>query len=480
MKYFIFLLTLSLLSCDKIIELPPNNSFITKEDILSREVLMESYIGSLYDDLYLMLNNEPYVETNLSFILGAFADEFSEERAFSSPVIRSAFYNTYYSNESGEAIPDFFTPMYKLVVRCNIVLTDFLEANPEKYRREIAEVKAIRAIVYFYLTQLYKEIPLLISGDLESNFSTRRSDAESINEFCIKDLKDSYENIGNDNLSVNKATVNGTFTERINRNVVAYYLSAFCLLSGDYTSAIEYGLSLKGAFGFNQDASTKFELSSTENVWLLNPSVQHATGSPRSNNPNAAFLHYRLLGAGSPFNGFSRPFAVADALVASIAITDKRRVNYLDSVVDSDKTKYLPFKYRFLPNPAFGDSYNLQSPERFVLIRLPAVYFNLMEAYYQNNQRDEALAVFNEIGRINYIDYVDRTAITLEDIVQERFKELFAENGDRWFTLKRTGLVDKVMSEYLPLKNNNAEPWNQEKMLYLPIPFDATNLNPNL
>ena len=54
--------------------------------------------------------------------------------------------------------------------------------------------------------------------------------------------------------------------------------------------------------------------------------------------------------------------------------------------------------------------------------------------------------------------------VLIDSIIQERKFELFAESGDRWLTLKRTGEVNNV----LPLiKGSN---WNSTDALY-PIPL---------
>jgi hypothetical protein len=65
----------------------------------------------------------------------------------------------------------------------------------------------------------------------------------------------------------------------------------------------------------------------------------------------------------------------------------------------------------------------------------------------------------------------------LSAIVHERQVEFFTEWGHRWCDLKRTGLVDSVMSIVTPLKGGAS--WSSNGAIY-PIPQTERNSDPNL
>jgi hypothetical protein len=64
----------------------------------------------------------------------------------------------------------------------------------------------------------------------------------------------------------------------------------------------------------------------------------------------------------------------------------------------------------------------------------------------------------------------------LTAILQERRVELFTEWGHRWLDLKRTNLIDQVMSSAAIQKGGT---WNSNKALF-PIPKSEILLDPQL
>ena len=107
--------------------------------------------------------------------------------------------------------------------------------------------------------------------------------------------------------------------------------------------------------------------------------------------------------------------------------------------------------------------------------------FRLADAYLI---RAEAAAHLNNTGQAIYdIDEVrtraglsGTTAVTKDEVLaavaKERFTELFTEWGNRWFDLKRTGVIDAVMSTVKP----NWKPF----CALFPVPRNQIVLDPNL
>ncbi|WP_126973367.1 RagB/SusD family nutrient uptake outer membrane protein [Gynurincola endophyticus] len=473
-KYILILVSIYVASCEKTISAPTNKSFIVINEIISDENLLDSYISSIYNDLYTLFNNETSntPDANISVILGAFSDEFKDVFFPSNNILRNSYNNSYYTNEP-IGTPNFFIPFYKIIIRCNVMLNDVLDEEKHSHKKYINEIKSIRSILYFYIVQLYQEAPLITSSDIDINFITPRTNTNIIINFCIDELNNVFSSIHENKNKINNSSTNFSYTERINKDVVSYYLSAFYLLKKDYNKSIYHSLSLIEKYNFESNFSKKFEIPSSENIWLLNPSFSNQTFL--YNNANATFLNYKLVPSIVPFVSFTRPFSLSDSLINKMSEYDNRRINFIDSVYFESKWYYLPYKYKVT------GSYDVNSlKERFVLLRLPLVYFNLIEAYYMNDQKDLSLYYLNKISSINYSKYNDIENIDLHIILKERQIEMFGEMGDRWLTLKRTNLIDSIMKIYVPLKSKGENKWDPNQMLYLPIPISETTINPNL
>jgi hypothetical protein len=462
------------LSCNKIVDIPTSNSFLQLKDIESNDDLLNSYVNSIYHDLYFLLNNDentaPY--KNLSFFIGSLSDEFNSNVELDDAIIRNGYYNNYYeSNFNDYLVPDLFVLYYKTIINCNNAISILEKKEQSKFGRVLLEVRAIRSIVYYILTQIYSDIPLIISSDYNDNVKVAKSPRKEIINFCVKELLEVYSLIDNKKVSFNFSSTNHSYTQRINKDVVSYYLSILYIIIEKYDFSINHSLELINNYLFSSSYEKKFELNSSENIWILSPSMP--TASSNFNNASASTLNYRLVPSVNPFHS-GRPFSLSDKLIEIFDFNDKRRVHFVDSLFYNNKWVYLPYKYKEI------GFFNLSSKERFVIIRLPSVYFNLIEAYYLNGNFDLAIKYLNVINDINYVYGKNINSIDLSIILNERYKEFFAESGDRWFTLKRLGVLDSVMSAYLPIKSNGMYTWNSEIMTDLPVPLFQEILNPYL
>ena len=120
-----------------------------------------------------------------------------------------------------------------------------------------------------------------------------------------------------------------------------------------------------------------------------------------------------------------------------------------------------------------------------------------MECAYHLNQQDSALAELNDFRRLRILtdDYaytmqtlpeVDGQALVQQDatgrpltpliqaILRERRKELYLENGDRWFELKRNGRPEWWVAV------NGQKFWTRKYMFTWPIVLRDTELQPGL
>jgi hypothetical protein len=109
-----------------------------------------------------------------------------------------------------------------------------------------------------------------------------------------------------------------------------------------------------------------------------------------------------------------------------------------------------------------------------MLFRLGEQYLINAEALARLNQLDAARTSLNAVrGRA---DLLNTTAVSQEDVLaaieKERFTELFAEQGNRWYDLKRTGKINTVLGARKPgFVGDDA---------LFPIPRNEINTNNNM
>lgn len=158
---------------------------------------------------------------------------------------------------------------------------------------------------------------------------------------------------------------------------------------------------------------------------------------------------------------------------------DDIRLKVLSIEVKSKKKTY-----------AYVNKYQPQEGEAITdanipLIRLAETYLNAAEAAVKLEDNDKAIKYLNPIvQRANPDNTVEGMTLTLEDVLNERRKELVAE-GHRMFDAIRNGLTITRYDEKTDLtktkhfSKNLEYDWNFHKIV-LPIPKAEMDTNPNM
>lgn len=112
-----------------------------------------------------------------------------------------------------------------------------------------------------------------------------------------------------------------------------------------------------------------------------------------------------------------------------------------------------------------------------VIFRLGDTYLLCAEAYFGMGDNDKALAHLNTIrmraaSDVNLVNEMKLNSVSIDIILDERARELMGEH-DRWFDLKRTGMLLQRVPKCNPfvVKYNNLN----ENHLLRPIPQDEIN-----
>jgi hypothetical protein len=138
---------------------------------------------------------------------------------------------------------------------------------------------------------------------------------------------------------------------------------------------------------------------------------------------------------------------------------------------DSTVTTYrFPYKYK-------NRAANTSSPENLIALRIAEQYLIRAESRAYQDKLTGVGSAVEDINAIrNRSGLPNVTATQFDDILGavylERRHEMFFENGDRFMDLKRTGLIQTVMSV-------SKSTWLKTAAL-LPIPFNEITYDGNL
>jgi hypothetical protein len=209
-----------------------------------------------------------------------------------------------------------------------------------------------------------------------------------------------------------------------------------------------------GNYQLEAELSNVFKASSIESIWQL-PSMQAGYETSEA---------YQFM----PQNpGYPPAFAITPVLLNAFETGDRRRSQWIDSIVVSGQTYHYPFKYSI-----YYDG-NESSEQPYVLFRLAEFYLVRAEARMQQQNLQGAASDVNTIRtRAGLSDIGSNDGDSLfKAIQQERRIEFFCEWGHRWFDLKRTHTIAQL---------SGVKPdWQMTDALY-PIPFKEILLNPFL
>ncbi len=325
---------------------------------------------------------------------------------------------------------------YKIIYRANALfegLSNAQNISQALSQQLIGEALFVRSFCYFYLVNLFGDVPLVLTTDYETNAALARAPTEVVYGQIIRDLL-----AARDLLSSNYAS---SLSERVrpNSGTVCALLARCYLYTGEWQKAEqESSLLIENSTLYSLEAvGNVFFKQSKEAIWQIGK----ITG-----NANEGFLFDFPIS----FN-----CSLTSEFVASFEPGDERKSIWI-RVENFGDDYFYPIKY-YTPSttPIIKHSIVLRLAEQY-LIRAEA----RARSGDANGAKDDINAIRNRAGLENTAAS-DLPSLLLA-IEEERRHELFTEWGDRWLDLKRNNRLDAVVG---PLKPG----WQPYKQLY-PIP----------
>lgn len=309
----------------------------------------------------------------------------------------------------------------------------------------LGETYFMRAFIYFYLTNLYGDVPMVTSTVNSVNLTLPRAPQADVYQMIISDLKTAQSNLADAYPSAQRA--------RVNKAVAAALLSRVYLYTKDYANAEAQATTVinNGSYKLESLDSTFFN-TSNEVIW------QRFT-----------FYGYTVFGLNFVPSGTSPNYVLYPSLAASFEPGDARVDKWMKPLPIGSVTYYYPYKYK-LRNATAGNEYN-------VLLRLAEQYLIRAEARAQLGKITGAGSAAEDLDMVRTRAGLPGTAAASQSamllaIENERAHELFAELGHRWFDLKRTNRATAVLGPQKPT-------WKATAALF-PVPANQILYNSHL
>lgn len=435
---------LTIVSCDELIEADlPNNQIGTVqvyEDPQTAYAALSAVYSSLRQQSLISGNNY-----GIGALLGSYSDDLTSYYNDLNGYMDVAASQIQPTNSVTASI---WTTAYQQIYAVNAIIagTENSSALTASDKNQIiGEAIFIRSMLYFYLQRIFDEVPYTTVLDYNYNRSLGKVGADEMFSNLEKDLKS----------AVNLLSDNYRDTERIypNRKTAELLLAHVYLLQKKYSEAESMALSIiqSPLYQFQPDINEVFHNNSTHILWQLKP--QYSGDSTQE----ASFYYF----SDAPPSAY----ALSDALISVFSDEDLRKQHWTTQVNVQGQDWFRPSKYKNLS----GSNTN----ESSIMYRLEEVYLLLAEAMVMQDKLPDALPYLNATrlrAGLPQAEPASKDAF-IDEILLEKRREFFAEQGIRFMDLKRTGKLN-LLSD---VKQN----WASYKSVW-PYPQNELLLNPNL
>ncbi len=441
--YTLFCMGILLLaSCEELVEVDaPNNQIGTTQvfnDLKTANSALSGLYASLRDRSVISGDN------GIGTLLGTYTDDLdfcqTDQNRYTDIYLNQ-------QQESNTAILDLWGYAYQQIYQANSIIygTEHSTVLSDNDKNRIkSEALFVRSLNYFYLQQLFDEIPYTNSLDYEYNRNLSKTGPSALLEQLESDLTE----------AISLLTDNYRDAERIypNRKAAELLLARIYLQQGKWALAEQLAETILQSplYQFQTNINEVFHKSGTHILWQLKP----------QNSGNATKEAEIYYSTSSP-----NIYAITQDLVDSFEDVDLRKQSWITRITYNGNTWYRMDKYK----NRSGSNTN----EYSVILRLEEVYFILAEALAKQNRYSEALPYLNATRvRAGLTAYTSLSGENFSnELLAEKRREFFTEFGHRFIDLKRWNKLSVLSA----VKSN----WADYKKSW-PLPQSELLLNPNL
>lgn len=466
---YIFVSFLGLTSCAQFVEIDPPVNAITDATAYQKDATATSVVTGLFQTL----NNSAFISggQGVGFFTGLQSDELRYH-------LTTASYLEFATNSlrsDNSYVLSLWTRGYLIIYSANAVIEGVSNSStlsPHVKEQLLGEAKFMRALMFFYLVNLYGDVPLPLTTNYQTNITLSRSDTEDVYRQIVSDLEDAKELLKEEYLSA----ANTTTTDRVrpNRAAATALLARAYLYTEDWanaeTNASEV-IAQSTAYRLEPNLDDTFLIASKEAIWQLGfgPNVSGLS----------SYDGYNYILTANPTTNYPG-ITLTESLMNELE-GDNRESHWTNGFVVGS-TAY-PYAYKYKVRQ--GSSGSAPS-EHMVMLRLAEQYLIRAEARAMQENFEGGAADLNAVRlraeqlEVNPAD-IHSFMLALEE---ERRLELFTEWGHRWFDMKRwkgfdnpsISRADEIMPAITAAKGGT---WRPEYKLW-PIPANEILTNVNL
>ena len=441
---WILILAFFTFSCEDFLEVDTPSYLLDGEALFHDPKTVEAAIVGIYAQLRsnILLTGEPQ---GLNVLMGTYTDELDYYSPYRLP---EEDFNKNRILASNATVAEIWNGCYNQIYAANAILegvTDSLYFTPEEIEHFQGEALFIRALLHFYLVNLYGEIPYITTTNYLVNKDVSRA---PVNEVYLKVISD----LENARLLLPELDPSGEKV-RPNRIAATALLARVNLYAENWQAAADLSTIVIENTPWEPNLENVFLKESVSTIWQF---------KPQSDQQNTLEAQNFLFDSGPPPER-----ALTSVFMNAFEAGDLRREFWIGEVSDGVENWYHPFKYKL----RIGD---IGSAEYSKVIRLAEVYLIRAEAKAKIGDLPAAKAdldIIRQRAGLNPVSATSQQEI-LQAILQERRVEFFTEHGHRFFDLKRTDNLDAALGVF-------KSGWNSTDRL-LPIPEKEILLNPNM
>lgn len=363
---------------------------------------------------------------------------------------------------------------YELIKGCNVILdyADDMKGKDEDRNVMKGQARALRAYYYQKLVSIYCQayaggnpdqllgVPLITSSHVSDQYPTRATLRETCN-FIEDEFLKAVEELKN---------FKPTTKYRITATAV------YGLLSRHYLFTEEWDKLISAA---NQAISNGPMLTNFDQLRTRSMNIYDVSASSEVVwNYEGGFYKSQFFQGRSLTSGITHPYNIASEVIALYERNDRRcdPSQYDYTYISSSSTLC-----RYASKNSYNNSYDGEHG-----VRMGEIYLNRAEAYARTGNVTSALADLNALRESRYRTgtytplEANNADEALQQIIEERRRELVWEDGFRWIDIKRLGLsVSHVFIDASGNETTYTLPANSP-LYALPIPQDAISKNKNL
>jgi hypothetical protein len=446
---------LGLGSCN-FLDVGPPPTQVVDTTVYSADASATAGVLGIYIGLTSRGTNVPGIANDaaLSTLLGLAADEL---------LYATTTYDEYRLNQvnpAGNGPSLLWSQAYTNIYQCNTAvagLTASTTLTASLRTQLLGEAKFLRAFNYFYLANIFGDVPLVLSTDYAANSTLGRTAKADVYAQVVTDLLDAQKSLGTAYPVANERT-------RVNQAAATALLARVYLYQQNWAAAETQATAvLAQSTLYSLPApNLAFLASSPEAIWQL-----RRAGTVSTNTAEAAYFVPASLTVAP-----TATYQLTNTLYNAFGTPDNRRTTWTNSYAVAGTTYRYPFKYQQRVATASAGA----ATEYSVVLRLAEQYLIRAEARIRQGNLATGIADLNAVrarAGATALPTTLSSADALLAVENERRLELFTEWGHRWFDLIRTGRVAAVLGPY------KGTTWDANDNVW-PIPATQLFANPAL